>query len=182
MKKLLLTFVYLPLLAISCQRSTPPAKPEQTKGNNMLKITSSAFEANQPIPQKYTCQGENINPDLKIDGVPANIKSLALILHDPDAPIEGGFTHWVMWNIPAQTSQIAENSVPEEAVQGKNGAGKNNYISPSPPTGVHRYYFYLYALDANLNLPAATDKAGLEAAMQGHIIEQGELMGTYQKE
>jgi len=182
MKKLLLLFVCLSLLAVSCGTSAPPVKPQQTEENNMLKITSSAFQANQPIPKKYTCQGDNINPNLKIDGVPAAAKSLALILHDPDAPREGGFTHWVVWNIPVQTSEISENSVPQGAVQGQNGAGKNTYIGPCPPTGSHRYYFYVYALDVNLDLRATTDKAGLEAAMDGHIIDQGELMGTYQKE
>src|SRR3989344_2399774 len=116
MKKLLLLFVCLSLLAVSCGTSAPPVKPQQTEENNMLKITSSAFQANQPIPKKYTCQGDNINPNLKIDGVPAAAKSLALILHDPDAPREGGFTHWVVWNIPVQTSEISENSVPQGAV------------------------------------------------------------------
>lgn len=146
-----------------------------------MKITSTAFNESEPIPQKYACDGESVNPPLEISDVPAGAKSLALIMHDPDAPISGGFTHWVMFNIPANVVSIAENSEPAGAEIGKNGAGKNSYTGPCPPSGTHRYYFYLYALNGKLNLGPDTDKTALEKAMEGKILAQAELMGTYAK-
>ena len=105
-----------------------------------LKLTSPAFANNQMIPQKYSCKGEDINPPLKIEGVPKNTKSLLLIVDDPDAPV-GNWNHWIVWNIPPETSVIGENSVPQNAVLGMNDFRKLDYGGPCPPSGTHRYFF-----------------------------------------
>ncbi|HVS90400.1 MAG TPA: YbhB/YbcL family Raf kinase inhibitor-like protein [Mucilaginibacter sp.] len=143
-----------------------------------LTITSSSFANNGMIPKKYTCQGDQVNPPLHISGIPSGAKSLALILHDPDAQHPGGFTHWVMWNLPTD-GRIAENF--KGGIQGLNGAGKAGYIGMCPPSGVHHYHFMVYALDKLLTLDKNTDKAGLEKAMSGHIVAQGDLVGLYEK-
>jgi Raf kinase inhibitor-like YbhB/YbcL family protein len=144
-------------------------------------ILSPAFMNNGDIPAKFTCDDKSVNPELDISGVPQSAKSLALILHDPDAPMPGGFTHWVMWNIPVTTTMIGENSAPAGSVQGENGSGKTGYIGPCPPSGTHHYHFMLYALDSTLNIATSSKKADLESAMQGHIITQTELVGLYAK-
>jgi len=142
-----------------------------------LQVSSPAFKEDGMMPSKYTCEGQNINPAISVKNIPQQAKSLALILEDPDAP-NGGFVHWVMWNInPSGT--INENSAP--GTQGKNGAGSNKYIGPCPPNGTHHYHFHVYALDAKLNLSDATDKPKLEAAIKGHILASGELIGLYKK-
>lgn len=144
---------------------------------NLMQLTS-VFSNNQAIPNRFTCDGENINPELNISGVPKEAKSLSLITDDPDAP-GGDFVHWVIWNIGAETTQIKENSLPEGAVAGKNDFGKNNYGGPCPPSGTHRYQFKIYALDTKLDLPASAGKQELLAAMNGHILDQTTLVGTY---
>ncbi|MBI4086103.1 MAG: YbhB/YbcL family Raf kinase inhibitor-like protein [Candidatus Liptonbacteria bacterium] len=146
-----------------------------------MTITSPSFRENGSIPKKFTCQGENINPELRFGGAPEEAKSLALIMHDPDAPMPGGFTHWVMWNIEPLTTAIKENSAPPGASEGKNGAGKTGYIGPCPPSGTHRYFFKLYALDAVLNLPAGADKNSLEAEINKHLLAEAEIIGLYQR-
>jgi Raf kinase inhibitor-like YbhB/YbcL family protein len=143
-----------------------------------LTVTSSDFTANGMIPSKFTCEGDQTSPALNISGAPSNAKSLALILNDPDAPMKGGFTHWVMWNINLD-GKIPQNF--KGASQGFNGAKKTGYIGMCPPTGVHHYHFMVYALDTQLTIDPNTDKAGLEKAMQGHILAQGEIVGLYQK-
>lgn len=145
-----------------------------------LAIQSPAFVHEMPIPKKYTCQGEDINPPLNIEGIPKGTKSLVLIMDDPDAP-HGTWDHWIVWNLPPQ-EEIPENSVPGGAVQGKNSWGRNDYGGPCPPSGTHRYYFKLYALDDKLNLPRSAAKKDVEAAMSGHILSQAVLMGTYKKQ
>lgn len=146
--------------------------------NNSLTISSPAFENEGDIPSKYTCEGQNVNPEITIKDVPDNTQSLALIMDDPDAPT-GTFDHWIMWNIPANTKTIDMNSHP--GTQGKNGRGENKYTGPCPPTGKHRYYFKVYALDKKLSLAEGSTKAELENAMQGHILASGQLMGKYEK-
>jgi Raf kinase inhibitor-like YbhB/YbcL family protein len=141
-----------------------------------LTIKSPAFEANKKIPQKYTCEGDGINPPLTIEGAPKEAKSLALIFDDPDA-VSGTFDHWIMWNIPASTSRIEEDSAP--GVQGLNSADEANFHPPCPPSGSHHYKFTVYALDQTLNLPSNTKKAGLKKAMQGHVLAEGTLIGMY---
>lgn len=142
-----------------------------------LKVTSGAFENNGPITSKYTCDGANINPPLNIEGVPPEAKCLALIVDDPDAP-GGTFVHWLVWNIPV-THHIKENEI--HGVQGLNDYKKNQYKGPCPPSGVHHYYFKVYALNVLLDLQSDTRKEQLEKAMGKHIIAFGQLIGTYQR-
>jgi len=144
-------------------------------------LTSPSFKDGAMIPAKFTCEGGDMNPELQIQNVPEGAKSLALIMHDPDAPVKGGFTHWVVWNIKPSTVLIKEESVPPGSVEGLHGAGKPGYFGPCPPLGTHRYEFRLYALDAVLQLPETTGKAELEAAMKGHVLEETMLMGRYEK-
>jgi Raf kinase inhibitor-like YbhB/YbcL family protein len=145
--------------------------------NKGLEVRSTVFSQNGHIPPVYTCEGEDINPPLEISNIPAGTKTLAIIMEDPDAPM-GTFDHWLVWNIPPNAA-IAERSNP--GISGTNSFGKTGYGGPCPPSGVHRYYFRVYALDAELNLLAGADKRTLQQAMEGHILSQGELMGQYQK-
>ncbi|MDR3581723.1 MAG: YbhB/YbcL family Raf kinase inhibitor-like protein [Candidatus Pacebacteria bacterium] len=144
-------------------------------------ITSPSFSDGDPIPKKFTCDGGSINPELQIQNVPEGAGSLALIVHDPDAPREGGFTHWVVWNIDPRTVLIKEESVPPGAIEGVNGLGHVGYVPPCPPPGhgSHRYHFQLYALDAMLDIPEGATEAELVDAMQGHLRGEAELVGSY---
>lgn len=144
-----------------------------------MKIWSSAFADKEAIPSRYTCDGDDINPPLQFD-VPSSAKSLALIVDDPDAP-RGTWVHWVVWNIDPNTSEIKEDSVPKSSRQGINDFGNMSYGGPCPPSGTHRYFFKLYALDVSLNIPSRSAKADLEKAMQGHIIERAEMIGLYRR-
>ena len=157
----------------------------QNPGQSSLKatsmtISSPAFALGQAIPKKYSCEGDGVNPPLVIKDVPAGAGSLALIMDDPDAPM-GTWTHWVMWNIPANVMQIAENSVPSGAVQGQASSGQNNYGGPCPPSGTHRYYFRLYALPGKLNISSFSDVEVLRKALSGSTVAEAEYMGTYTK-
>lgn len=142
-----------------------------------LDVTSKMFQANGNIPPKYTCEGDDINPPLDILGVPDNSKSLVLIVDDPDAPGRT-WLHWTVWNIPV-TNQVRENEVP--GTQGRNDFGRNNYGGPCPPSGTHRYFFKVYALDTVLALKEGSSRQALEQAIQGHIVAYGELIGLYKK-
>lgn len=147
-------------------------------GGASMKLSSPAFKHNNFIPKKFTCQGDDVNPGLVIDGIPAGAKSLALIVEDPDAPM-GTWVHWVVFNIPI-VPKIEEDSIPGE--QGVNDFGKLNYGGPCPPYGTHRYFFKIYALDTKLDLKEDVSKQGLEYAMEGHILAQAELIGLYKKQ
>ncbi|MGD0329323.1 MAG: YbhB/YbcL family Raf kinase inhibitor-like protein [Nitrososphaeria archaeon] len=142
-----------------------------------LIISSSAFQNNGRIPKKYTCDGEDVNPPLKIEGVPENAKSLALIVDDPDAPM-GTWVHWVVWDI-SNVSEIKENSVP--GIEGENSFGRHKYGGPCPPSGTHRYFFKVYALDTWLNIPAKSKKKDVEGSLEGHILAKGEMIGLYSR-
>jgi len=144
-----------------------------------LTVTSKSFLNYGDIPKNFTCEGAQDSPPMEVTKIPDGTKSLALILHDPDAPVQGGFTHWVMWNISTK-GKISENF--KGAEQGLNGAGKKGYIGMCPPKGKHRYHFHVYALDIKLDLGEDTDRQKLENAMNGHILAQGDLVGQYQKE
>jgi Raf kinase inhibitor-like YbhB/YbcL family protein len=150
-----------------------------------ITITSSAFKEGAPIPKKYTCDTEDISPDLKWSGVPQGAKSLALICDDPDAPV-GTWVHWVLFNLPPEVSELAAG-VPSDATltngarHGKNDFRKLGYGGPCPPGGTHRYFFKLYALDTMLALESGSTKAQLLSAMQNHILAEGQLMGTYKR-
>ncbi len=145
-----------------------------------LTITSPAFKNGELIPSKFTCDGADISPALAIGNVPPEAKSLALIMDDPDAP-GGMWVHWVVWNIDPATREIPEDSVPAGARLGRNDFRQTPYGGPCPPSGTHRYFFKLYALDTRLELAAGTDKAGLEKAMKGHVLAQAELMGKFKR-
>ena len=144
------------------------------------KISSPAFENGGEIPKKYGCDGANVSPPLKIDHVPSNTKSLALVFDDIDAP-RGTYVHWVVWNIDPGLREIKENSLPEGAVQGVNDFKKLNYGGPCPPGRAHKYVLKIYALDTLLNLTPNGTKKDLEIAMKGHIISQAQLMGLYKR-
>jgi Raf kinase inhibitor-like YbhB/YbcL family protein len=145
-----------------------------------LTVSSPAFRQGNLIPATYTCDGPDINPPLLIEHVPLAAKTLALIMDDPDAP-GGMWVHWILWNIDPGTHEIKENSVPGGAKQGRNDFGKTTYGGPCPPSGTHRYFFKLFALDTTLDLGPGTSKTALEKAMNGHVIAQGELMGKYKR-
>jgi hypothetical protein len=142
-------------------------------------LTSPSFRDGEMIPKKFTCDGGDFNPELQIQNVPAGTRSLALVFHDPDAPISGGFTHWVVWNIEPGTTFIKEESVPPGSVEGLNTAGENRYAGPCPPSGVHHYHFNLYALDATLGMPEATIAVDAWAKIKEHAIAEAELVGIY---
>jgi len=146
---------------------------------SQLTVKSPAFEHNKAIPEKYTCKGENTNPPLTIGGIPQKTKSIALIMDDPDAP-SGTFDHWVVWDIPPQTTTIAEHTAPGK--EGVNSAQEHGYHGPCPPPGKpHRYFFKVYALDTQLGLGANSRKKDVEKAMQGHILAKGELIGLFRR-
>jgi len=163
--------------------ATAPGEPSDVGYNGSMEgltITSSAFANGAKIPPKYTADGGDVNPPLMISGVPVGTRSLALIMDDPDAPV-GTWDHWIVFNIPPDVTEIAENSIPENALIGRNSWGRNDYGGPSPPSGTHRYFFKLYALDTELDLPFGTKKAKLEAAMKGHILADAEFVGLYSR-
>ena len=147
---------------------------------NKLQITSPAFPHNGMIPSKFTCDGANVSPPLSIANIPEKTMSLALIVDDPDAPV-GTWVHWVVWNIADGTKEIPEASVSPGAIQGTNDFGKQGYGGPCPPSGTHRYFFKLYALDAPLVLKSGSTKAQIEEAMKGHVRDQTELIGLYRR-
>jgi len=154
-----------------------------------LNLSSSAFAANGSIPTKYTCEGAGASPPLAWSGSPSSTKSLALIVEDPDAPDPAKPTrvvsHWVVYNIPATTSALAENAsksgMPAGTVQGVNEGNKPSYMGPCPPIGSHRYFFKLYALDTVLTGLKNPKKANLQQAIQKHVVDSTQLIGTYQK-
>ena len=145
-----------------------------------ISITSPAFQAGGDIPAKFTCNGTNLSPELQISGLPSEAKSLVLIVDDPDAP-HGLFNHWLVWNIDPKTTRVAENGAPTAGVQGTNDFGKRNYGGPCPPSGTHRYFFKIFALDTKLESKPGARRAELDAAMRGHVLAQGELMGRYSR-
>jgi phosphatidylethanolamine-binding protein (PEBP) family uncharacterized protein len=128
-----------------------------------MKISSTAFEHNGQIPKKYTCDGSDVNPPLKFESIPDEAKSLALIIDDPDAPV-GTWVHWVLWNIDPKTTEI-----------------QDDYGGPCPPSGTHRYFFKLYALDTTLNLGPNVTKRDIESSIKGHILAKAELIGLYKR-
>jgi hypothetical protein len=147
------------------------------ESKNQLEVRSTAFTQGGTIPPKYTCEGENVNPPLEIRGYPSHTKSLAVIVEDPDAP-RGVYDHWIVWNIHPG-DRITENSKP--GIVGKNSFGNTNYGGPCPPSGSHRYFFKVYALDTELDIQAGSDKKTLQEAMKEHVLSSGELMALYQK-
>lgn len=151
-----------------------------------LELTSNAFAEGKSIPSEYTCDGSDISPPLAWSGAPQGTKTFALIADDPDAPM-GTWVHWVSWNIPAGASSLKEATdkqakLSDGTEQGMSDFKRPGYGGPCPPSGTHRYFFKLYALDTALNLPATANKGQLESAMKGHILAQAQLMGTYSRQ
>jgi hypothetical protein len=149
-----------------------------------MELTSPAFDTGGILPSEYTCDGENISPELRIANVPEGTKSLVLIMEDPDVPTfvreDGMWNHWVVFNIPPGTVVIPRGAEPE-GVQGLTTANTLGYGSPCPPDAEHRYFFMLYALDAELNEQKGATKEAIQAAMKGHILAHAELMGRYER-
>ncbi len=173
-------FSFLILIFIlGCVQQQEQKVETKTIGVFDMKLTSSAFANNQPIPSEYTCDGDDLSPPLSISDVPTNAKSLAFVMDDPDAPV-GTWDHWVVFNIPLSTREIPKGTEPD-GIAGKNSWGRTGYGGPCPPSGTHRYFFKLYALDTTLNLPQGSTKKDLERAMQGHIIAKAELVGIYKR-
>lgn len=146
-----------------------------------LKLSSPKFEQGQMMPRKYGYTKQNVNPPLKIEDVPAETKSLVLIMDDPDAMKPAGkvWDHWVVWNVDPSKRDIAEGWKPQKAKQGKTDYGETKYGGPNPPDGVHTYQFKLYALDTTLDFSRPPTKSQLEKAMEGHILDQTKLEGKY---
>lgn len=150
-----------------------------------LALYSPAFPHGQAIPSRYSCDGEDLSPPLSWTGVPPTTETFALIMDDPDAP-KGTWIHWVLYNIPAKQvglpeGQPREATLPDGSIQGGNSWSRLGYGGPCPPSGTHRYYFKLYALDVKVTLPPGATKDQLLAAMKGHIVAETSLMGTYHR-
>lgn len=187
-----LLLALLSLLFLSCGRGKKPEQSstaeQPTRGGTTmaLEVTSTAFRNDETIPRKYTCQGEDVSPPLKFQGIPEGTKSLALICDDPDAPM-GTWVHWVAWSIPPSAPGLPEGAAKDAALpggirQGLNSWDKHGYGGPCPPAGKpHRYLFKLYALDFEPELPDTATAREVEIAIRGHIIAEGQLMGKYEK-
>lgn len=143
-----------------------------------MKVASPDFENGGPLPTTSAYHGDNRRPALKLTDVPESATSLAVIIHDPDAPV-GDYTHWLAWNLPPTTDEIPSNNLPNEVIEGVTDFGTNSYGGPAPPSGTHHYHFVVYALDSTLDLPTETTRAELEEAMKSKIIDQAELIGTF---
>jgi Raf kinase inhibitor-like YbhB/YbcL family protein len=149
------------------------------QSGSALSISTPAFAQGQAIPVEYAYKGQDIAPEIRIANVPAHARSLVLIVDDPDSP-SGVWTHWLVWNLAAATTVIPAGKVPPGAVQGKNSFGNVRYDGPVPPSGTHRYFFRIYALDTMLSLPAGSDRAALMNAMMGpHVLDTRETFGIY---
>ncbi|MBI3019429.1 MAG: YbhB/YbcL family Raf kinase inhibitor-like protein [Deltaproteobacteria bacterium] len=151
-----------------------------TRKEKHVKLESSAFKHNERIPSKYTCDGDNVSPPLKISAVPTAAKSLVLIMDDPDAPM-GTWVHWTVWNMDPKTPEMKENSTPTNTLEGITSFGNTGYGGPCPPSGTHRYFFKLYALNTQLSLKPSDDKSKIEKAMANHILDKTELIGLYSR-
>lgn len=170
------------LSACSARDVNPTAEAEVPMS---IELTSPVFKNGEAIPQKYSCDGEDISPPLHWDNVPAGTTSLALIMDDPDAP-RGTWVHWVLYNIPPATNELPENVAPVDSLPGEGSQGNNSwkrvgYGGPCPPVRTHRYFFKIYALNTQLSLDAGATKADVLQTMEGHILAQGHLMGTYER-
>jgi Raf kinase inhibitor-like YbhB/YbcL family protein len=159
------------------------ARPTATSDIATIQVMSSAFEEGGPIPQRYTCDGEEISPPLSWESVPEGTQSIVLIADDPDAP-RGTFVHWVLYDLPANARELPEDTPRDKilangARQGINDGGDFGYMGPCPPSGTHRYFFKVYALDTRVNLPPGNRKADLLKVMEGHILAQGQTISKY---
>jgi Raf kinase inhibitor-like YbhB/YbcL family protein len=172
----------LSALALIVAVAVPEGPAHAQNAGHGMKITSTAFAEGQPIPKRYTCDGENVSPPLAWSGVPAAAKGLVLVVDDPDAP-GGLFTHWIVFNLPPSTSSLPEGVKPAGGIsQGTNDFGKAGYGGPCPPKGRHRYVFHLFALESGLDGLTQPSRAKLDAALEkGHVLARTALTGTYQR-
>ena len=174
------------LCALLAALSVVSSRAAEKSHSASMQLTSSAFRAGEPLPVNHTCDGNNVSPSLQWNGAPSGTKSLALIVDDPDAPM-GTWVHWVLFNLPANTTDLAEDVpkgqyLPNGARQGLNDFKHLGYGGPCPPPGKpHRYFFKLYALSATLDLKPGTTKKEVERSMEKHVLAQGQLMGTYKR-
>lgn len=173
-RSILLAVFFTGALSYASQNEVP-------KGERHMKLTSIAFEHKNPIPPKYTCKGEDVSPPLSFENVPPNAKTLVLICDDPDAP-QKTWDHWILYNIPSSVQGFSEklSSLPQGCEEGLNSWGKTGYGGPCPPSGNHRYFFKLYALDSSLDFKRPS-KHDVEQLMTGHILAKAELIGTFEK-
>jgi Raf kinase inhibitor-like YbhB/YbcL family protein len=176
----------LAVTLFGCERQKEPLGTSEERSHEMtISVSSSAFEEGSMIPSKYTCDGKDISPPLKWEGVPEGTSSIALISDDPDAPM-GTWVHWVMWNVPPDAQGLPENvppdsQLPDGSRQGITDFGRSGYGGPCPPGGTHRYYFKVYALDTMVDLPTSARKGDLLKAAEGHVLAEGQLMGRYSR-
>lgn len=180
------------LLACSNRSGSSAGRPatqnqnqDQSQNAKDIKLTSTAFKEGELIPRQHTCDGVNVSPSLEWSGVPKSAKTIAIVADDPDAP-SGTWVHWVLYDLPADNIGMVENLPATDELraggfQGKNDFGKIGYGGPCPPSGTHRYFFKIYALDSELSLKAGATKAEVEKSMEGHVVSQGQLMGTYRR-
>jgi len=176
------------LAAMGCDGGEPEAEGVErtmgaetaTEGTNNLALSSSAFGEGEEIPERYTCDGEDVSPPLSWEGAPPDTVTYALIMDDPDAPA-GTWVHWVLFNLPADRKQLPEDVSPEVGTGGNSSWDRTGYGGPCPPSGQHRYVFKLYALDAELALEVGADKEALQAAMEGHVLASDQLTGVYER-
>jgi Raf kinase inhibitor-like YbhB/YbcL family protein len=196
MKSLLLIILIFAAMIVSCSIGKEEENPiifeekqeikdaetkEMDHGRlEIMKLTSPAFEHKGAIPSEYTCDGADTSPELNMADVPSSTKSFALINDDPDAPV-GTWDHWIVFNIPPSVTKIEKGKEPR-GVAGKNSWGRTGYGGPCPPSGMHRYFFKLYALEKELDLPEGSSKKEIEKAMEGHILAQAELTGNYKRQ
>lgn len=182
-----LIFLALTLfLAVACGGNGAEEAASVDVAPASIELSSSAFAEGESIPVQYTCDGDNVSPPLQWQNVPEGSTSLALIADDPDAPV-GTFAHWVAYNLPPETAELPEDIPSGDTMagggrQGQNGRDQAGYTGPCPPSGTHRYFFKLYALDTELDLEAGASKEELLEAMEGHVLARGELMGRYQRQ
>lgn len=162
------------LVLIGCGHAEPPLPT----GGATLTVTSGSFGANQEIPGKFSKEGGNVSPSLSWSRPPSGTLSMVVIVDDPDAPGSSPFVHWVVFNIDPSGS-IEEGKAPSGAVEGVNGAGEQGYFGPKPPSGTHHYFFHVFALDAKLSLSAGASKADVAAAMKGHVLASGAMIGLF---
>jgi Raf kinase inhibitor-like YbhB/YbcL family protein len=173
------------ILLSACGGGSRPAAPGDESEKMTIELSSTAFDSGGAIPTRYTCDGMDVSPPLQWSSIPEGTRSLALVADDPDAP-GGTFVHWVIYNLPPDARRLPE-AVPQRqslqggAAQGVNGAGTVGYTGPCPPSGTHRYYFMVYALDTELDLGGGATREGLVNAMKEHVLAAGRLMGTYRR-
>lgn len=188
--KLLIGALALALVAAACSSddaadttttTTTPTAGAATPASDAIDVTSPDFENGDPIPEKYSAAGENVNPALDWTGVPDSAESLVLIMDDPDAPGSSPFVHWVVFDIDPSSTDTGEDEVPSGGVQGTNSAGDRSYMGPAPPAGEeHRYFFKVFAVDEKLDLEPSATAEDVMNAIDGKTLGQGELMGTFE--